>query len=117
MSVEARRKVRDLVLPTPKTPATAKVDLPALRASARLAAIETICPLSCRAAVPRATAKLAAWGQLYCQRSAAGRGRASSAKGLPCIPVDTEWALGPENPALWVCALQPSRPFARGGRQ
>ena len=38
-----------------------KVDLPALRASARLAAIETMCPLSCRAAVPRATAKLAAW--------------------------------------------------------
>ena len=57
---QASRKVRDLVLPAPKTPATARVDLPDLRASARLEASETMCPLSCRAAVPRATAKSAA---------------------------------------------------------
>ena len=36
---QARRKVRDRVLPAPKTPPTARVDLPDRRASARLEAI------------------------------------------------------------------------------
>ena len=40
--------------------ATARVDLPDRRASARLEAIETMWPSSCRAAVPRTTAKPAA---------------------------------------------------------
>ena len=57
---QASKKVRDLVLPAPKTPATARVDLPDRRASARLEASETMCPLSCRAAVPSALAKSAA---------------------------------------------------------
>ena len=59
-SDQGSKKVRDLVLPAPKTPATARVDLPDLRASAWLEASEATCPLLCRAAVPRALAKVAA---------------------------------------------------------
>ena len=59
----ASRKVRERVLRAPKTPATARVDLPDRYAKARLEAREAMWPLSLRAAVPRASAKVAACAQ------------------------------------------------------
>ena len=59
----ASRNVRERIFPAPKTPATARVDLPDRNAKAKLEAREAMCPLSYRAAAPRALAKVAACGQ------------------------------------------------------